>query len=210
MYSQNNEDEIVKAYFDSLNPPEHYQFRLLDIGANDGITFSNSRMLIENGWAGYLLEPSSAFIKLYELYENNADIYPLNIGIGNENGTFDFYESGSIINNQDGNLVSSIMPDERWKKATSFVKKQVKFQTFDDFIEMYMVDSIDFVSIDAEGMDWDILKQIDLRLLKTSCVCVEWNSKPELAECFTSYCNQFGLYEINRNDENIIFVKQNN
>ena len=45
MYSQNNEEQVILDYFGNKIG------NLLDIGANDGITLSNSRKLIELGWA---------------------------------------------------------------------------------------------------------------------------------------------------------------
>ncbi len=59
MYSQNNEEQIIIEYF------KDFKGHLLDIGANDGLTLSNSRKLIELGWTGDLVEPSpNAFQKL--------------------------------------------------------------------------------------------------------------------------------------------------
>ena len=209
MYSQNGEDKIVKEYFDKQNIKRGF---VLDIGANDGITFSNSRLFIENGWDACLLEPSSVFGKLVELYENSDNVTMFNVGIGEENGIVEFFESGSIIDDKDSNLVSSAIPDERWKQATSFTKKEVPFLSFDTFTDLHFNDDenppvFDFISIDAEGMDWEILSQIDLELFKVSCVCIEWNSKDTLATYFTRYCNDFGLTEIHRNPENIIFAR---
>ena len=56
-YSQNGEQLIIEKYFGD------FKGILLDIGANDGETLSNSRSLIKKGWQAVLVEPSeSAFI----------------------------------------------------------------------------------------------------------------------------------------------------
>ena len=52
-YSQNGEQKIILEYFQ-----DKYKGKVLDIGANDGITLSNSRALIEKGWDGVLIEPA--------------------------------------------------------------------------------------------------------------------------------------------------------
>ncbi len=54
-YTQNNEEQIFIDYFKNQNPSE---LCVLDIGANDGKTFSNSLRLIELGWSAILIEPS--------------------------------------------------------------------------------------------------------------------------------------------------------
>lgn len=51
MYSQYGEDDIFLPLLPS-------QGRVLEIGAWDAITFSNSRALIERGWDAVLIEPS--------------------------------------------------------------------------------------------------------------------------------------------------------
>ena len=53
MYTQNNEEELVRAYFSDKDTKT---MCLLDIGANDGETFSNSRQLILDGWNAVLVE----------------------------------------------------------------------------------------------------------------------------------------------------------
>ena len=54
MYSQNHEDDIVLNFFQNTESNK----TVLEIGANDGKTFSNSLLLIENGWKAHLVEPS--------------------------------------------------------------------------------------------------------------------------------------------------------
>ena len=78
--------------------------------------------------------------------------------------------------------------------------------TFETFIKTYNIEILDFISIDAEGMDWVILSQINLHALQTKCVCVEWNGDPKLLTLYSDYCGEFGLKEIHRNAENVIFA----
>lgn len=59
--------------------------------------------------------------------------------------------------------------------------------------------SFDFISIDAEGMDLIILKQIDLT--KVKLICLECG--PHEVE-MRQYCEGFGMKQIHRNFENLI------
>jgi FkbM family methyltransferase len=157
-----------------------------------------------------LLEPSSVYSRCKELHKDNELVRAYQLGIAQQNGIIDFYESGSF-EGHDKALVSCINPDEmkRWGSSVSFEKTEAQFLTFEDFLIKYKMDEkrFDFISIDAEGFDWDILSQIDLDLHQTQCVCIEWNSLNDLDLLFTKYCNNFGLYEEERNAENIIFVR---
>jgi len=53
-YSQNNEQQVILDYFG-----EHYIGTFLDLGCNDGQTFSNTRALALNGWSGVLVDASA-------------------------------------------------------------------------------------------------------------------------------------------------------
>jgi len=211
MYSQNQEDFIAIDYFNHKAKP-NYPKTLLDIGANDGITFSNSKFLIENGWMGTLLEPSHiACKKCYEnhLFDNYTCVY--NFGIANETGEQDFLESGSHLpNGSDIALLSSVPKrlTERWRNAVTFKESKAMFYTFSDFEKYFLMEDekFSYVTIDAEGYDWDILKQIDLAKYEVQMLCIEWNGDTELEEKYTQYCNQFGLTELHRNEENLIFA----
>jgi FkbM family methyltransferase len=207
MYSQNHEDDIVLNFFQNIESNK----TVLDIGANDGKTFSNSLLLIENGWKAHLVEPSSTFRTLMDFHKENDKVLIYPIGIGLENGTIDFYESGSF-NGDDLNLVSCVKPNEmdRWQGVVQFNKTKAIFNTFDVFLESNKLENevFDFISIDVEGNDWDALQQIDLNKHDCKLLCIEWNTKNELANLFIEYASRFGLYEINRNAENIIFAKK--
>lgn len=210
MYSQNNEDQFALNFFKDRSSKK----TVLDIGANDGKTFSNSLLLIENGWRGHLLEPSSTFSKCVDLHlqrirERQVCLY--NCGIAERDEVMDFYESGTF-EGEDLNLVSCIEPNEmnRWKGSVEFNKTKAYFFTFETWIKnnQWENQTFDFISIDVEGHDWIVLSQIDLEKYKCQLLCIEWNSKPELASLFTEYANKFNMHEVHRNAENIIFAKK--
>jgi hypothetical protein len=70
------------------------------------------------------------------------------------------------------------------------------------------ISKIDFISIDAEGLDLDILKQINLTGLNVKCLCIEHNSNKQVRAEIIEYCLKHGLNNILlENSENIILVK---
>jgi FkbM family methyltransferase len=194
-YSQNDEQQYIVNYFGTK--PHH----LLDIGANDGQTFSNSRYLIEHlHWSGLLIEPSpTAFKKLNALYKDNDLVECLNVAIANEKGRIDFYDMGEHIGNGDTSLLSTAVQSEtnRWA-CTQFAKCKVKAITYEQIVDTY-----DFITIDCEGLDLDVLRQIDLK--HTSLVCVEHNSVRDTRNAIIDYCGKAGLTKkIYENLENVI------
>lgn len=201
-YAQNGEDLFVLEYFGD------FKGELLDIGANDGMTFSNSRLLIEIGWDAHLLEPGSIFDELYDNYKTKPlTVAVHNFGIGEKSEVVQFYESGPHIKNgKDKGLVSTTDYQEtlRWTDV-EFIEKNIQLVTFENFYDFVERPKFDFISLDAEGMDWQILQQIDLDAVGCKVLCIEWNSKPELLKLFTDYCKGFRIGLMNA--ENLVFVR---
>ena len=154
MYSQNNEEQIILNYFS--NQPKG---TFLDIGANDGITLSNVRALAEKGWNGILIEPSKiSYEKAVNNYKDFDNVFLYNCAISDKTGHCDFYESGEHLGNGDYSLLSSLKEEEtqRWKNE-KFIKTSINSFKFQDWLLMARYTKFDFISIDAEGYDYNVL-----------------------------------------------------
>lgn len=199
MFSQNNEENIILDFFKN----EVSKINILDIGANDGITYSNSRECILRGASACLVEPANqSFKKLKGLYSLNNNVYLFNIGIGEKSEYIDFYESS------DGNLASSFIGSEikRWASLPiEFKKTKQKILSFKDFIEQSVLKSFDLILIDAEGMDLTILRQIDLTGLDCKMLIVEYNLKDKNE--YIKHCDLYNYKLYKENGENLIFIK---
>lgn len=197
MYSQNNEEQIILNYFGD------FKGTFIDIGANDGITLSNTRALAERLWEGVLVEPSpEAYRRLRKNYERMNGFYFYPFALGETNGTTILHESGEHLGKGDIALLSTLDESEksRWV-GTSFSKTEVKVFRWKTFLNRLKIKKFDFISLDAEGLDLAILKQIDLTDVK--CLCVEFNGKQK--EEFVKLCDGFRL--IGENAENLIFAR---
>lgn len=203
MKSQNNEAQIVSGYF------KGFKGTVLDIGANDGITFSNSYDLIQSGWSGVLVEPGTVFGKLQELHKENKKVQCYQLAISDKEEQLTFYESGAHVKNgTDTGLVSTLDYNEsiRWRNSgVQFTERKVQAVPFGWILKWHK--QFEFITIDAEGNDWNILKQIDLGSVGCRCLCIEWNGDDQLKRIFAGYCATYDLREIHRNRENIIFTK---
>jgi FkbM family methyltransferase len=213
VYSQNDEQAIIMKYFGDRRG------RLLDIGANDGVTLSNSRALMLSGWEGVLVEPSpKAFARLQNVYSSTSAVL-LEVCVGPETRVIEFWESGAFEHTgPDVALLSCINPKEkeRWGEKVAFEPIKVQQLSFKSLLKSIWahieVESVEdlkfqFINIDAEGMDYEILQQIDLNAVGCECFCIEHNSIPENSLRYISYANKYGFREIGRNAENLIFAK---
>lgn len=207
-YSQNNEQEVILKYFNGKGTGT-----FIDIGANDGKTLSNTFALSELGWMGVLVEPSpTAFALLEDNYKtlNKPRIrgmqrsYLYNFALGDKNGNVKFYDSGTHLNKGDHGLLSTMVEEEkrRWTKE-KFNEIEVKCFRWKTFLNRLSIKDFDFISMDIEGMEVYLLKQMDLRT--TSCVCLEWNSKPEVKAEFDKL--MIGFNVIYTSPENLIYAR---
>lgn len=151
-YSQHGEDLFIIQYLDT-----ELKGSILDIGANDGITYSNSRLFIEQlGWQGVLVEPTSLCIeKLNELYSDNdlVTIYPYAI---------DEVEQETVIylGNLEPKTINQVATMSTNEKSYWETNRQVKYQeeviktkTIDQLISDIKQQHFDIISIDTEGKD---------------------------------------------------------
>lgn len=214
-YSQNNEQQIIIGYFNDLIMGGGSVYRtLLDIGANDGETYSNSRAILaegaNNGWSGVLLEPSpKAFERLKKLYENDDHVVLFPFGIADKDGEVEFWESGGYMDEPNVALVSCIDPKEkdRWGDTVKFEPIRAQMKTFSSFIKHSRITKFDFISIDAEGMDMIILEQINMNEVGCKCFCIEHNGVQYAIDAARAYAKMYEFKEIGFNGENLIFGK---
>lgn len=195
-HSQNNEAEVVINYFGA------FVGNVLDIGANDGITFSNSYDLIQRGWSAMLVEPCpEPFERLKVVHAKKPVVYA-NCAIGTVTEKKMMYvPDDTLIASADKQQV------ETWKHAAGNTKEvETVFLSWPDFCaHSPLFEGYDFISIDAEGSDWDILQQMNLTEMGCKCICIEHSGN---FDNIKNYCAQFGLTkELLRNGENIILAK---
>lgn len=199
MFSQNKEAEEIIKYFDD------YVGTFADIGANDGVTLSNSRDLALLNWQGVCIEPSpQAYIRLKNLYDGHKGIYTYNFAIGIHNGRMRFWDSGNHLNSNDIGLLSTSSPTELTRfPGTQYTEMDVKCYRWKTALNRFRIKSFDFISIDAEGFDLEILQQIDITNVK--CLCIEWNLDQERKQQFSNYMQGFNI--IYESPENLIYAR---
>jgi FkbM family methyltransferase len=212
MHTQHGEHEIIIPYFKN-RIQESLSF--LDIGANDGKTFSNTWDLGLLGWKGCCLEPSKAiFPTLEKNYFGNGGVHLFNYGISDQNGTFKFHESVNWIGRDDTPIAILSSLHEGHKNrfyGMEWIETECEFFTFDYFFEKNPIKKFDFISIDVEGHEQVVLNQINLDEIGCELICLEHAQNKEALDFFVNYCcGRFGMFEIHRNQDNVIFARSEN
>lgn len=193
MYSQSNEERTIVDYFNGRVGA------FLDIGAYDGVKFSNTLRLAELGWTGLAIEPDpfacSALIQNYREY-GITRVQILNAAVALEPGIAPFATSFG-----DGVSTLSEKHQKLWCEI-EFADIHVCGVTVEQVLSRF-TQPFDFVNLDVEGTNIPILR--DLPLAAASLVCIEHEGR---CEEVIELCADQGLKrELLRNCENIILAR---
>jgi len=154
LYSQNDEERFIVQHF------EGRVGRFLDIGAYNPKIFSNTRRLVELGWSGVYVEPSSfAFVKFLEEYKDNDNIKLVNCAVARESKLVEFFESGGDAN---GTLCEG--QKKKWEPKTSFKSVLIKTVNLTELLDV-CGRNFDFINIDTEGTSVELFEQLLLEPL---------------------------------------------
>ena len=93
----------------------------------------------------------------------------------------------------------SLVPMNDWGNKEDMVKITTKSITFDEICKIHDITKIDYLQIDTEGFDSEIIKMIDLNRYSINTIRFEkWGFNKE---CFTTYnedlSNELGINGLN-------------
>lgn len=201
VYSQNNEEQVITAHFETLGLTNGH---FLDIGANDGILFSNTRRLYELGWSGACVEPCPlAFRKLMAAYTDEPRVSLYNMALTVDSPKIsEFWDSGSASEG----LVSTLEKAHRdiWAAEWVYSKYYIKPVSMSEFFAHAGTD-FDFINIDVEGCNMPLFAALPFQqLTKLKMLCVEFEDAREM---ITKVAGCHGFRLVAANGENLIFVR---
>ncbi len=167
-YSQSGEDIIIANIFRQLKI-SHPSY--LDIGAHHPSILSNTCYFYRHGSKGVNIEPDPYLYRRF-LYKRKKDIN-LNIGIGSDDDpSAEFY----IMTNRVLNTFSKEEVEIAQLTRNCAIKKkiEIKLLSINRILESYFPEKApDFVSIDTEGLDLEILRNFDFSRYRPKVFCVE-------------------------------------
>jgi len=171
--SQFNQDKFIyENYF-----KDKIDGYFVDIGAHDGVTFSNSKFFEEIGWKGVCIEPNPKIFKLLQSNRTNKCVMK---AISDKTSIAQFFQ---IIDGPD--MLSGLVDDftqsaiERINNEINSIPEghkydyiEVECDTFDNIVDQT---KIDFLSLDTEGNELKILQSIDFNKFDIYTITVENN-----------------------------------
>ena len=166
-YSQTGEDMIINFIFRARNISMP---TFIDIGAYRPKLYSNTYFFYSNGSRGINIEPNPIGYKEF-LSERPKDIN-LNFGIADKDQLLDYFVMNEPSMNTFDSEYARELENNFGFRILSVMKIPVKTLTY--VIENYHGNVFpDFLSLDVEGLDLEILKSIDYTKGVPKVICVE-------------------------------------
>ncbi len=149
-YAQNHEDVLLARAFRDVERGFY-----VDVGANDPTQGSVTRYFYDAGWRGINVEPGSIFTRLAE--ERPGDVN-LNLAVSDVEGELTFHEFPDVPGLS---TVASSSPGARDPRIRGAVARTVQSRTLCSILDEHAPGTIDFLSIDVEGHEQQVIASND-------------------------------------------------
>lgn len=153
----------------------------VDFGATNGVNLSNSFLLEkEFGWNGILAEPARCWHKA--LKKNRRASIETHCVWKETNSVLTFNE----VNNSDLSTISSYSESDRYSlERQNGQVYEVQTISLNDLLQKYQAPyQIDYLSIDTEGSEFDILKSFDFDKYSIQVITCEHNYTAKREEIY--------------------------
>jgi FkbM family methyltransferase len=168
-YSQGGEDAIVSKTFNFFIPVNKGFY--LDIGAFHPYKHSNTYILYKAGWNGINIDPRPGSKQIFDRHRNR-DIN-IEAGIGSRDGQMTYYFLG-----EDSTMNSFSKSNLERLGIFDQVKKTIDIPVFtvNTLLNRHPeLKKLDYLNIDAEGFELEILSGIDFKLITPKVISIEQN-----------------------------------
>jgi len=168
-YSQGGEDAIVFNTFTYLIPVKNGFY--IDIGAYHPFKHSNTYLLYKAGWKGINIDPRPGSKALFNHYRRR-DIN-IEAGIAANDGKMIYYMLDDI-STMNTFSKDNLERNDLLNKVTKTV--DVSVFTLNSLLQQYPhVKTVDYLNIDAEGFEMEVLSGLDFSLFAPRLISIEQN-----------------------------------
>jgi FkbM family methyltransferase len=162
-YAQNFEDVMLARIFRGRADGFY-----VDVGAGDPVELSVTKWFYDLGWSGINIEPNPTFYPRL-VVERTRDVN-LNCGAGALEGSAQYFQLSA-------NELSSFDPEVRARAESTgmpVAPRTVAVQPLTNILDRYSNRRpIDFLKIDVEGWEREVLAGLDLRRYRPTVIVVE-------------------------------------
>jgi FkbM family methyltransferase len=202
-YSQEGEDMILKRLFEKKETGFY-----VDVGAHHPKRFSNTYYFYKKGWYGINIDAMPGSMDLFKKHRPR-DIN-IEAAISDKKEVLIYY----IFNEPALNGFCKEISESRNGSNSYFIDKKISIVTvtLDEILNKYMLinKEIDFLTIDVEGLDFNVIKSLNLNKYQPKVILIEI-LQSDLHDIhnnqITSYLYTYG-YKIFSKSFNTVFFKK--
>lgn len=203
-YSQFGEDKILAEIFNGKS-----KGLCIEVGANDGVNDSTTMYFEKVGWDCILVEPNPVLCKLIRESRNSTLV---EFAASDRNGEVPLFVAEGAERSHGVSTLNSSEEALNKIKSYGFTYKEVQVRTkpLDEILNGLMLSrEIDFISVDVEGHELEVLKGFSIERWKPTIILIEDNSNYENA-VVSEYLSKFGYFRFMRTGVNDWYAHKKN
>jgi len=190
VYSQHDEERFICDYFGGKD-----EGRFLDIGAADGVCFSNTKALHKRGWCGVAVEPSPNFCESLRAMDR---ITVVEAALCDTDGPVELYHTYDFVSTMNEGH------SRKWAELADYQLITVAGISWSSLLRDCGCD-FDFMNLDIEGDNIKVLRRIpSVYLERLLCVCIEYDDDIPAVE---SLLSPYGFGILHTTGENVVMGK---
>ena len=186
---------------------KEYTGIMVEVGAGPPITYSMSKIFRENNWRTICVEPNLYYVDLHKKEGNEIYHYALSNQIIDNHDfeiiKLDGYYNGTEFNN--GIAYSAI--NMRYNTNEHYDKEIIKVNitTLNWLLNSLHIKVVDFVSIDVEGWELEVMQGFNTNLYKPKIILLENFNQDE---SYNLYMSSLGYVLNNKISHNYIYINE--
>ena len=166
--SQAGEGAFLRALVQEDWPPY-----VVDVGAHDGMSLSNSYPFIQGGWTAVMVEPlPQVFAALSQRFADNPNVTCVNKACSSAPGRMPLF----IGQDGPGGMLSTLCQDDNWwfRQVRTRHRIDVDVDTLTNLLSAQnFPKDFSLLLIDTEGMDYDVLQGLDFDMFRPRVIVSE-------------------------------------
>ncbi len=194
-YAQKGEDVVLDRIFGRQSRGFY-----VDVGANDPIFDSVTRHFYLSGWTGINVEPlPGPFARLVNLRPKDIN---LQVGVSDKRGALVLYE---VPSNNGLSTFNAELAEKYRSEGEVLVERTVATLPLSEICEAHVRQLIDFMKIDVEGHEYEVISGMDWRRWRPRVLVIEagWHAERWEPTLFAAgelrdNCNHFYVREEDR------------
>lgn len=164
-FSQEGEDRILERFLESKKDGFY-----IDVGANDPRRFSNSYLFYLKGWKGICIDPNPKMAERFKK-TRSRDIF-VNLGVASVPAELEYFMyDEDALNTFDAKLTEHRLATTKYKVID---RKKIPVKPLKEILgKLHFSGDVDFMNIDVEGLDLEVLKSNDWSTCRPKLLLVE-------------------------------------